>query len=106
MPNNPRRSFLLRSAALTGALALPVRRVIAQPRFDRPPFTLGVASGYPQPDSVVLWTRLAPDPLEDGGMPAADMPVRWEIAGDEGFKKIVNRGEVMATPALAHAVHV
>lgn len=106
MPNNPRRTFLLRSAALTGALALPARHVIAQPRFARNPFTLGVASGDPLPDSVVLWTRLAPDPLGDGGMPQADIAVRWEIAADEGFKKIVRRGEVMATPALAHAVHV
>src|SRR5690606_33129321 len=87
-------------------LALPSRNLIAQPRFERNPFTLGVASGYPQPDSVVLWTRLAPDPLGDGGMPQADVAVRWEIAADEGFRKIVKHGEVMATPALAHAVHV
>ena len=31
------------------------------------PFTLGVASGDPVPDGVVLWTRLAPDPLVPGG---------------------------------------
>ena len=38
------------------------------------PFTLGVASGDPTPDGVVLWTRLALDPLEgNGGMP--DRPV-------------------------------
>jgi alkaline phosphatase D len=106
MKIHPRRCFLLRSAALSSALALPSNNLIAQPRFDRNPFTLGVASGYPQPDSVVLWTRLAPDPLGDGGMPQADVAVRWEIAADEGFKKIVKHGEVMATPALAHALHV
>ena len=27
------------------------------------PFTLGVASGDPLPDGVVIWTRLAPSPL-------------------------------------------
>ena len=43
-----------------------------QPRFDRSPFTLGVASGDPTDDGVVLWTRLAPDPLAPGG----GMPVR------------------------------
>lgn len=106
MPNNPRRSFLLRSAALAGALALPVRQVIAQPRFERNPFTLGVASGYPAPDSVVLWTRLAPDPLDGGGMPQAGVVVRWEVAADEGFKAIVQRGEAVATPQFAHAVHL
>ena len=26
-------------------------------------FSLGVASGDPLPDGIVLWTRLAPDPL-------------------------------------------
>ncbi|WP_342765906.1 alkaline phosphatase D family protein [Haladaptatus sp. DYF46] len=44
------------------------------------PFTLGVASGDPLPDSVVLWTRLAPNPLEsDGGMPDFNVPVQWKI---------------------------
>jgi len=27
------------------------------------PFKLGIASGDPTPTGVVLWTRLAPDPL-------------------------------------------
>lgn len=101
-----RRSFLIRSAALSAALALPVHRVIAQPRFERNPFALGVASGYPQPDAVVLWTRLAPDPLDGGGMPEAPVAVRWEIAADARFRRIVDRGEVLATPQFAHAVHV
>jgi alkaline phosphatase D len=104
--NNTRRSFLIRSAALSAALALPVTRVIAQPRFAQNPFSLGVASGYPQPDSVTLWTRLAPDPLNGGGMPEANVPVRWEIAADAKFSKIINRGETLATPQFAHAVHV
>ncbi len=101
-----RRDFLLRSAALSATLALPAPRVYAQPRFTQNPFSLGVASGYPQPDSVVLWTRLAPDPLHGGGMPPAAVNVRWEIAADEGFKKIVGRGDAVAVPAFAHAVHV
>lgn len=101
-----RRGFLIRSAAITAALALPVTRVIAQPRFAQNPFTLGVASGYPQPDSVVLWTRLAPDPLNGGGMPDAPVAVRWEIAADARFRKIIGSGEAMAAPQFAHAVHV
>jgi len=103
---NTRRSFLIRSAVLSAALALPSQRLIAQPRFAQNPFSLGVASGYPQPGSVVLWTRLAPDPLNGGGMPEANVPVRWEIAADARFSRIVDRGEVVATPQLAHAVHV
>ena len=31
--------------------------------------------GRPLPDGVVLWTRLAPDPLNGGGMPAGDVAV-------------------------------
>jgi alkaline phosphatase D len=101
-----RRNFLLRSAALSAALALPSQRIIAQPRFAQNPFSLGVASGYPQPDAVVLWTRLAPDPLNGGGMPEAPVAVRWEIAADARFSRIVDRGEVIAAPQFAHAVHV
>ncbi|MFZ9150608.1 MAG: alkaline phosphatase D family protein [Burkholderiales bacterium] len=104
--NNTRRSLLIRSAALSAALALPATRILAQPRFAQNPFSLGVASGYPQPESVVLWTRLAPDPLNGGGMPDANVPVRWEIAADAKFSKIVDRGEGLAMPQLAHAVHV
>src|SRR4051812_21273779 len=44
------------------------------------PFTLGVASGDPLPHSVVLWTRLALDPLNGGGMPQRPIQVEWEIA--------------------------
>ncbi len=42
------------------------------------PFTLGVTSGSPKDYSVVLWTRLALDPLNGGGMSAAgDVEVPW-----------------------------
>src|SRR4051812_42543181 len=45
-------------------------RAIERPRFTGYPFTLGVASGWPSRSGVVLWTRLAPDPLHGGGMGA------------------------------------
>jgi alkaline phosphatase D len=70
-------------------------------------FGLGVASGDPVPDSVILWTRLVADPLTDGGaMPAAPVPVTWEVATDEAFEDIVADGATAAEPALAHSVHV
>ena len=69
-------------------------------------FTLGVASGDPVPDGVILWTRLAPKPLLGGGMPAVDVPVRWEVATDDSFKKLVATGVVTASPTFAHSVHV
>lgn len=70
------------------------------------PFTLGVASGDPGPGTVVLWTRLAPDPLAGGGMPADDVEVRWEVAADDSFDDVVATGTAVATAAHGHSVHV
>lgn len=80
---------------------------IASARIADDPFTLGVASGMPRPDSVVLWTRLAPRPLEPGGgLPALPLEVRWELAEDEQFATGLRRGSVVAWPAHAHSVHL
>ena len=55
----------------------------------------------------MLWTRLAPQPLQaDGGMPARPVEVRWELAKDAGMRRIVDRGRATAWPAFAHSVHV
>src|SRR5258708_4870588 len=93
----PRRPLLSRRRALAGLAALatvpagcttapppaamgPAPVALAPPPVPRPlplagyPFTLGVASGDPWPDGVVLWTRLAPQPLQGGGMPP------WPVA--------------------------
>jgi alkaline phosphatase D len=70
------------------------------------PFTLGVASGDPTSDGVVLWTRLAPRPLDGGGMPHQPIAVQWRIATDERMTRIVQRGAVLAVPELGHSVHV
>lgn len=82
-------------------------RVWAQPVFAGDPFQLGVAAGDPLPDGFVIWTRLAPRPLEEhGGMPALGVSVRWEVAEDEKFARIVRSGEALARPELGHSVHV
>jgi alkaline phosphatase D len=71
--------------AYAGALAsIPLlgrsTQVNAAPRFNANPFSLGVASGEPDSKSVVLWTRLAPEPLDpNGGMPNEAVEVQWEI---------------------------
>src|SRR5262245_59469457 len=73
------------------------------------PFTLGVASGDPTSDGIVLWTRLAPRPLADdgyGGMPAGDVEVEWQIAADERFSRVDRTGTVTASRSWAHSVHV
>lgn len=72
-------------------------------------FRLGVASGEPAPDGVVLWTRLAMDPLALdglGGMPHRPVPVSWQIAKDENFRRVVRAGAAVARPEAAHSVHV
>ena len=76
-----------------------------RPRFLDDPFTLGIASGDPLADGVVLWTRLAPDPLIGGGMARANVDVRWEVATDESMRRVVKRGKAVASPDFAHAVH-
>ena len=82
-------------------------QLVAAPVFQDYPFQLGVASGDPAPDGFVIWTRLAPRPFEIGcGMPAAVVPVRYEVAADESFKTIARSGEALARPELGHAVHV
>jgi alkaline phosphatase D len=81
-------------------------RVLAQPLFRDYPFTLGVASGDPWPDGVVLWTRLAPEPLAGGGMPMANVEVAWEIARDRAFRQLAQKGTSLARPELGHSVHV
>ncbi len=104
------RRQLLNAAWKLGAAALvatsPVSRVFAQPIFRTYPFPLGVASGDPWPTSVALWTRLAPDPLDGGGMPAANIEVAWEVAPDVTFRKLVRKGTALARPELGHSVHV
>lgn len=82
------------------------RRLLAKPIFETYPFTLGVASGDPLPEGIVLWTRLAPKPLEGGGMPMSVVGVEWEIARDAGFQKVVQKGAALARPELGHSVHV
>ncbi|MBW4523010.1 MAG: alkaline phosphatase D family protein [Scytolyngbya sp. HA4215-MV1] len=69
-------------------------------------FTLGVASGDPLPDGFVLWTRLAPAPLQGGGMPQKAVPVQWQVATDAAMRQVIRRGTAMATPQFAHSVHV
>ncbi|MCC6793117.1 MAG: alkaline phosphatase D family protein [Thermomicrobiales bacterium] len=111
-----RRRLLGAGLPLTSiAISLPGRPTFAagpartnrvgQPRFATSPFTLGVASGDPLPDGVVLWTRLAPDPLNGGGMGAELVEVRWEVAQDDRFRNVILAGTEIASPELAHSVH-
>ena len=105
-----RRGFVgLSAAAVAAAYGVSSAPAWASPRFSGDPFALGVASGDPLPDGVVLWTRLAPEPLAPdgfGGMPHRQVAVRWEVASDSQFQRVVRRGVERAVPELAHSVHV
>ncbi|RIX78191.1 alkaline phosphatase [Acidovorax cavernicola] len=100
------RRRLLHTGLAAAALGHPFLHLRAQPSAARDPFTLGVASGSPRPDGVVLWTRLAPEPLQGGGMGDAPVAVQWEVAEDERFRRIAARGTARAEAELAHSVHV
>jgi alkaline phosphatase D len=105
-----RRRFVTGSLALAAVGSAPalVRGALAQTGAGgADPFTLGVASGYPLPTGVALWTRLAPAPLvPSGGMPRDVVQVDWEVASDEPMTRVVRRGSVSAVPEWAHSVHV
>jgi alkaline phosphatase D len=116
MPSD-RRLFLARSARLASlaALATIYPGILLGPSASGQvppgiasldPFRLGVASGSPRPTSVVLWTRLIGDPLDPAPIATVPLPVRWEIAEDENFKRIVAKGVAAALPEFAHSVHV
>ncbi len=103
-----RLSGLTATAVLLGTGELQSGRAYAAPSFAADPFSLGVASGDPEHNSVVLWTRLAPEPLAadgHGGMPPDPVTVRYEVATDDGFHHVVHHGAVEATAELGHSVH-
>ncbi|MGA5169795.1 MULTISPECIES: alkaline phosphatase D family protein [Streptomyces] len=104
----PSRRTVVKAAAAT-AVAAPVLAAATPAVADvlAPAFLHGVASGDPLPDGVLLWTRVtpAPDALPGSGK-GPDTEVRWEVAEDRAFSRVVARGAVMATAASDHTVKV
>lgn len=76
-----RRLFLLQGAALAAT-------VYGAPSFVRDPFSVGVGSGEPSADGSV--------PVE----------VIWEVGEDESMSRVAKRGKTVASPTLAHSVHI
>ena len=81
-----RRAFVGAAASLLAAPGT-VGCAAARRRWQQDPFALGVAAGSPSSDGFVLWTRLAPEPLNydpnaPAGMSGEAIPVEYEIASD------------------------
>jgi len=106
-----RRQFLQRTGAASAAAALGLSgrstAMTEDGEFETNPFTLGVASGDPLPNSVILWTRLAPDPLTvGGGMPDRSVDVSWTVAADRRMTETVTSGTATAEPTHVHTLHI
>jgi alkaline phosphatase D len=63
-------------------------------------FGLGLSSGDPSSDGVVLWTR------GTGSALPADVPVVWEVASAPTFDRLVATGRATCRGADGHGVHV
>ena len=85
------------STTTTEPVTVPTTEPAATP-LAAAPFLAGIASGDPDPESVVLWTRL----LGAEG----EHPVVWEVATDEAFATLAAAGVATATAEDAHTVHV
>src|SRR5262245_26577579 len=91
-----RRTFLKRASFLGASLAFS--RGSARPsalawQERRELYPQGVASGDPDPDSVLLWTRRPPL----NGDAAKQVTV--EVAEDEGFARVVATAQARLTEA-------
>ena len=91
----------------TGALSQPMQgtATAAGPRWQSDPFSLGVSSGQPQPDSVVLWTRLRISSTDEGQR-GRSQTVVCELFADETLRQPLRQWHVATDASRAHSVHV
>jgi alkaline phosphatase D len=99
-----RRRFVAGAAAAMGATLAwgddPPRRSRVRFVERRERFAQGVASGDPQPDSVLLWTRAS----LAGAAPI--VPLTVELAEDEGFERVVAAATARALADADHTCRV
>lgn len=99
-----RRQLLSLAVASAALISLP-KTGLGRMVWSSNPFSLGVASGSPTSQSMVLWSRLGRDALEQAGLSRAQVPVTWQLALDEQFSQIVQQGQLHALPELGHSLH-
>jgi alkaline phosphatase D len=74
--------------------------------FPANPFLLGVASGDPLHDRVVLWTRLVVEPTDVAASPSEPADVVWQLFSDAEGTDLLQEGMVETTADMGHSVHV
>lgn len=80
-------------------------RASSGPAWQANPFALGVASGQPRPESVVLWTRLM-FAEADLAQQAQAQTVRCEVFADEALRQPVRQWQTQTDAQRGHSVHV
>ncbi|MGW1706627.1 alkaline phosphatase D family protein [Streptomyces sp. NPDC002206] len=101
----PSRRTLVKAAAATAVVGPVLGAATSARAADGPAFLHGVASGDPLPDGILLWTRVTPTPdAVPGSGRGADTAVRWEVAEDKEFARIVAQGSTVARTASDHTV--
>lgn len=98
----PSRRTFLKAAALVSATTL-MGCGLQRPALQSTVFPLGVASGDPLADGFVLWTRLV-DPQTN--FHNRKIPFEWEVAEDQTFSRIADRGAAIAVADTAYTLHV
>ena len=106
-----RRTFLRQGINFTTLLAASTlsASVLGATRLAKVsgnPFYLGVASGDPRPDSVVIWTRLARETLGNTLSRNEPVAVDYEIAESASFSTVYRKGSAAALPELGYSVHL
>jgi alkaline phosphatase D len=107
--NIERRRLLATAAKLAAVAMMPTSLGIKAAdniKFVDYPFKLGVASGDPLPDGFVIWTKLAPVPMDPLATQQVPIKVEWYVAEDREGLKVVKHGISIAYPQNAHSVHV
>ncbi len=98
------------AGAVAGARALRPRPAGATDATDTAAgrvFQHGVASGDPLPTAVLLWTRVTPSAAATPGSGAGpSVAVRWQVAGDPGFRTVLREGTARTSAARDHTVKV
>lgn len=99
-----RRQLLSLAAASAALVSLP-KAGWGRLNWPTNPFSLGVASGSPGSESMVLWTRLGSEALQQTGRTLSNVDVSWQLAHDPQFSQIIQQGQLQAKPELGHSLH-